>query len=117
MKINNGKGLSKFMQRQLNRSLNTADIATERLTTGKRVNNAKDDVGAFFMSSQIHAYEQSQRLRWVILTKDFRLSREPIKPLKRYTISSVECMNWLFKRAMTPLIKVTDRVYQQNLMA
>ena len=59
---NTGKGLSKFMQRQFTRSLQTAETATERITTGKRINRAADDVGAFFMSSQMHAHEKSQRM-------------------------------------------------------
>ena len=44
---NEGSGLSKFMQRQFNRSLQTVKTSTERVTTGKRVNRAADDVGAF----------------------------------------------------------------------
>ena len=62
MITNTGKGLSHFMQRQFTRSLQTTKTATERITTGKRVNRAADDVGAFHMASNINSEQISRKM-------------------------------------------------------
>lgn len=60
--ISGKSGLSKFMSRQFNNALQETRSATHNLSTGKRVNRAADDIGAFYMSENLNIEESSKRV-------------------------------------------------------
>ncbi len=57
----NSTGLSMFMQRNFRQAMQDTNQSSERLSTGKRLNHAADDVGAYNMSTKLSMENVSKR--------------------------------------------------------
>ena len=91
--------LSMFMQRNFNRSMQNTEKAVERITTGKRVNSASDDIGAFYQQNNMVADERSKRMAVRNLEHAFNLYEQANNSLEEVYNATKRMRQWAVQAA------------------
>lgn len=101
------------MQRNFDHSMRQTAQSLRNLTTGKRVNNAADDVGAFSMTQSMQAEQTSRRMSMRNIGGGLSLLERAESGVAEI-ISHLTRLRELAVQASTETLNVADRAIMQN---